>query len=116
MHIFHGIFQGNDMNGLFPVDLIEHGSQRRRFTASRGSGHIHYPILFLSDLFEHLRQSKFVDGRHLGGQLPHDNGIGSSLGKNVDAETGPPRKMIGKVAGTLIEKHLHTTPVTSRKV
>jgi len=96
---FHGVLQGDDVNGLGVVDLVQDGGQGGGFPASRGPGYQDDPVLFLRHLVEGPGEIQILTGGNPGLQLTKDDGVISSLGEDVDAETGLAGQFVGRVAG-----------------
>ena len=58
------VFQGDHMNRLRLIDLVEQRGQRRRLATSSGAGHQDQSGLFLCDFVKNRRQTELRNRRH----------------------------------------------------
>ena len=105
------VFQGDHMNRLRLIDLIEQRGQRRRLATSSGAGHQDQPGLFLCDFVKDWRQAELRNRRHRSVQFAKDDRKVSLLAKNADAETRFVSKGIATIAGTGRQVIINQTPI-----
>ena len=86
MHEFDRILQGNNVDWLGFVDLVEHGREGGRLAATGRSCDEDQAGLFLRDLGEDRRQSNGLDRRHGAFQFPQDDREVALLAEDVHAE------------------------------
>src|SRR5438045_5877718 len=73
MDEFDRVFEGDDVDGLFLVDLVEQRGQGRLLSAAGRAGHQDEPRFFLGDLFENRGQLQDLRRRDVTLKLPqHD--------------------------------------------
>lgn len=96
---FHGVFEGDDVDGLGFVDLVEEGGQGRGFAGSGGPGHEDEAGLLLRHVVEGVRELEVAEGWDLGVEFAEHDRVVAALGEDVDAETGLAGQRVGGVAG-----------------
>lgn len=62
--VFDWIFEGDDMVVTFLVDLVDHGSQRGRFTAADRAGDQNQTVVVADEGLKNIRQAEFVHAAH----------------------------------------------------
>jgi hypothetical protein len=111
MGVLDRIFEGDDVDRLLFIDIIEERRERRRLAASRRTGHEDDPVLLLGHLVEGLGKVHLLEGRDPGLQLSQDDGVVPPLRENVHAEAGLARELVRGVARSLGKEGLRQPPV-----
>src|SRR6185436_766275 len=94
MHEFDGIFDGDDVFGLGGVDEIYDSGKGRRFAGAGWAGNEDDAVLQLDDFLQFFGNVKFLEGRHLGSDDAHDDGVSSALTEDVGAEASDARNAV----------------------
>jgi len=91
----HGIFNRDDV-AFFPVvDVVDHGRERSRLTATRGPCDQHYAFMKHGQLGNNRRQSQLFHRQYLTGNFPEDRPDPPLLLKII----GPIARQIGDFIG-----------------
>ena len=87
MKKFDRVFQGQDVNFLRLIQLVQHRGKRRCLSAAGGARHEDDPVLLLDHLVENRRQPEAFQRGDFCLQLPHHDGLPAVLLENVHAQT-----------------------------
>ena len=92
------VLQGQNMNFLRHVELVQHRGERRRFSAAGGARHENDAVLFLDHFPEDRRQPELIERGDFGLELAHDDGLPAILLENVHAKPGEIGEGIAAIA------------------
>src|SRR5207245_408288 len=95
------VFQGEDVNLLAHVQLIQHRGQSGRLSATCRAGYENDPILLLDYFLENWRQPKLLKRGDFRLELAHYDGLLAILLENVDPKPRQLGKNITAIAGTV---------------
>src|SRR5436190_13987391 len=80
------VFEGDNVDGLIRINLIQNRCQCGGLTAAGCTSDQDQSGFLLGNLFENSRQTEASDGRDLALQLPHDNREMPLLAKNINTK------------------------------
>ena len=96
--VFNRVFDGNDVHRFRLVDVIQHGSKRRRLTRTRRTRHKHKATASKRKVTDNFGQVKFLESRNLRLDVTNHHGNRAALAENVHTETAHVAGAHGKVA------------------
>ncbi len=88
VNVLNRVFEGNHVNRLRLINLIEQRGQRGCLSAAGGAGHQNEAGFFLGDLVKDGREMKCFNSWDFSLKFPKHDREMSLLPENIDAETG----------------------------
>src|SRR5258708_3008223 len=104
MNVFNRVLERDNMTRLRGIDIAKNGCEGGGFTGTGSAGHEYQAGLFTRDLFDDFRELKPLEGRDNGVQLAQDDGIITTLRKDIDTEAGLVGQGVGGIAGTAAQE------------
>ena len=86
------IFQGQNMNFLRQIELVQHRGERRRLSAPGGARDENDPVLLLDHFLENRRQPELFQRGNIRLKLPHHDGLPAVLLENIHSKPGEIRR------------------------
>ena len=102
--VFDRVFNGNDVDGFALVDVIQHGSKRRRLSGTGRSRHKHQATAGQGHVTDNFGQVKFLECGDLRLDMTNHHGNRTALAENVHTETAHVAGTHGKVAFLILFK------------
>ena len=97
MHKLDRILDGEDVAFFAPVDVIDHGGQRRGFAGSGLAGHQNQAAVDLAHVHHSRRELQFLGGLGAGRNGPEHRAHAVELTHDVDAKTRHAGDGVGEV-------------------
>src|SRR6202035_3729018 len=94
-----GIFDGEDVIGLFRVHFVDDGGERGGFAGAGGPGDENDAIFQMHDFFETGGELEFIETGNFVRNDAHDDGATAALTEYVDAKTANARQAVREVGG-----------------
>src|SRR3984893_11224711 len=99
MQKFDGILNGEDVNGLVLIHLVDDGRERGGLAGAGWTGDQDNAVANVADFLELIGEMQIIERRNVVGNDTHDDGATAALMENVDAETAAIFQAIGNVGG-----------------
>src|SRR5580658_439696 len=116
MEKLDGVLDGNDVAGLFFVDLVHQGGKRRGFPAPGWPGDQHDSRLQQGRLGKLGWQIQCLEIGNLACNHAHDDRAASSLCEYIHAEAGYFRQAVGNITGAFQAQLLDSVGVMADQV
>src|SRR6202171_2082769 len=100
MQKFDGVLNGEDVDGLVLIHLVDYGRERGGLAGAGGTGDQNNAVADVADLLELIGETQIIERRNVVGNDAHDDGATAALIENVDTETAAIFQAIGDVGGT----------------
>ena len=91
------VLDGDDVALTGPVDVVDHGGQRRRLAAARRPGHEDEPPLFVGETPDRLGEVQVAERPGMGTDEPEDHPDRAALAVGVDPEAPEVRDRVREV-------------------